>query len=166
MNRIILRPWQKEDAQQLAAIANNRNIWNNVRDSFPSPYTVMDALQWINKESTTQPLTNFAVVYEGKLAGSMGIILEKDVYSNCVEIGYFIGEIFWGKGIATMAISRLCSYIDKQFEPTRIMARVFEHNKASMKVLEKNGFHLEGVQQKAAVKNNMVLDVHVWVKLK
>ncbi len=164
MNDIQLRPWLRQDAQQLAAIANNKNIWNNVRDSFPSPYTVMDALQWISKEAGSQTLTNFAVLYQGSVAGSMGIILNEDVYRNTVEIGYFIGEPFWGKGIATAAVNSLCSYVEQRFKPTRIMARIYAHNKASMKVLEKNGFELESVQRKAAIKNGVVLDVYVWVK--
>lgn len=161
----MLRPWQREDAQQLAAIANNKNIWNNVRDAFPSPYTVMDALQWISQETSTQTITNFAVVYQGKVAGSMGIILSDDVYRTTIEIGYFIGELFWGKGIATAAVKSLCNYVEQQFKPTRIMARIYAHNKASMKVLEKNNFELESIQRKAAIKNGVVLDVYVWVKI-
>jgi ribosomal-protein-alanine N-acetyltransferase len=166
MSDIILRPWQKEDAQQLASIANNKNVWNNVLDSFPSPYTVMDALQWINRESTATPITKFAIQHQGKLAGGIGMIPLEDVYRCSIELGYFVGEPFWGKGIATKAIATMVDHIQKtQPQATRIFARVYEHNKASMKALEKNGFTLESVQQKAAIKNNKVMDIFVWVKI-
>lgn len=166
MSDIVLRPWQKEDAQPLAAIANNKNIWNNVLDSFPSPYTVMDALQWINRESSATTITKFAIQHQGKLAGGIGMIPFEDVYRCSIELGYFVGEPFWGKGIASKAIATMVGHIQQSRpEITRIFARVYEHNKASMKVLEKNGFALESIQQKAAIKNNKVMDVHMWVKI-
>ncbi len=164
-NNILLRNWQREDAQQLAAIANSKNVWNYVRDSFPSPYTVLDAIQWIEKEKAANPAVNFAVMLNGKVAGSAGIILHEDVYRCTIEIGYFIGEDFRGKGVATKAIELLVQYIQQQFNPPRILARVFDYNIASMKVLQKNGFYLEGIQQKAAIKNNKLCNVYIWVKL-
>jgi RimJ/RimL family protein N-acetyltransferase len=163
-NNIQLRVWQKDDAQQLAAIANNKNIWSNVLDSFPSPYTVMDALQWINKESTAQPVTKFAIEFQGNVVGGIGMILNDDVYRNTVELGYFVGETFWGKGIATNAIQTIVEHIQKNYSVNRVMARVYAYNKASMKALQKAGFHLEGIQEKAAIKNNLLIDVFVWVK--
>jgi len=165
MSKVLLRPWKREDAFALASIANNRNIFNNVRDSFPSPYTVTDAIQWIDKEKNANPGTNFAVLYEEEIAGSIGIILNEDVYRNTIEIGYFIAEQFWGRGIATEAIHILCGHIQQEFRGARIMARVFEYNKASMKVLLKNNFFLEGIQRRAAIKNKQILDVYLWVKL-
>lgn len=165
MSDVILRPWRREDANALAAIANNRNLFNNVRDSFPSPYTVIDAIEWIDKQKYQNPLTCFAITYDGKITGSAEIILQDDIYRNTVELGYFVGEPFWNKGIATEAIKILCRHIREQFKATRITARVFQHNKASMKVLLKCGFHLEGIQKKAAIKNKSVQDVYLWVKL-
>jgi len=165
MTDVILRPWQREDAQALAAIANNRNVFNNVRDSFPNPYTVTDALDWIDKQLAQKPVTNFAITYKGKIAGSAGIILNDDVYRNTIELGYFVGEPYWNQGIATEAVRVLCNHIQQQFKATRITARVFQHNKSSMKVLQKCGFHLEGIQKKAAIKNKLIEDVYLWVKL-
>lgn len=163
---ITIRVWQKEDAQQLAFIANNKNIWNNVMDSFPNPYTVMDAIQWINRESSAQPITKFAIEYNNQLVGGIGMILYDDVYKCTVELGYFIGEPYWNKGIAHNAISVLTKHI-KETMPhiTRIFARVYAYNKASMRALEKAGFVQEGIQQKAVIKNNIVTDVHMWVYL-
>lgn len=166
MNNLILRAWQKEDAQALAAIANNKNIWNNVLDDFPSPYTVMDALQWINRESNAKPITKFAIEYNNKLVGGIGVLKYEDIYKCSMELGYFIGEPYWGLGMATKAINCITKIIEKENkEVSRIFARVFEHNKASMKALQKAGFYLEGIQKKAAIKNNQFIDLFVWVKL-
>lgn len=165
MINIELRRWQKQDAQALASIANNRNIWNSVRDFFPSPYTVTDALQWITKTATENPPLNFAIVVQGQIVGGAGCILKEDVYRNNIEIGYFIGEPFWGKGIATEACRLLCEYIQQQMNIIRIEACTFQHNKASMRVLQKNGFYLEGIRKNAVIKNNELLDEYCWVKL-
>lgn len=165
-NEIKLRIWQKEDAQQLAVIANNKNIWNNVMDSFPSPYTVMDAIQWVNRESTAQPITKFAIEYNGKVAGGIGMMLGEDVYKCTIELGYFIGEPFWNLGIATKALEVIQTHIKNNFpHVVRVFARVYAHNKGSMRALQKAGFYLEGIQQKAIIKNNEVQDVYMWVKL-
>ncbi|MEP6846128.1 MAG: GNAT family N-acetyltransferase [Panacibacter sp.] len=165
MHNISLRPWQREDAQALAAIANNRNIFNNLRDHLPHPYTVMDALQWVAHCKDQNPVINFAVIYNGKVAGSIGCVPKTDVYRKSMEIGYFIGEQFKGLGIATEAVRILLEYIAHRFDVVRIYAEVFSHNKASMRVLRKNGFYLEGIRRKSVIKNNLVMDDYIWVKL-
>ena len=165
MSKIVLRPWQKEDAQALAAIANNRKVWDNVRDFFPTPYTVLDAEQWLDSIRKTRPFLNFAILYQGRIAGNIGVVPKEDVYRMSVEIGYFIGEEFWGKGIATEATRLLVEYIEQEFNVVRIYAEVFETNKASMRVLQKNGFYLEGIRRKAVIKNGEIMDDYVWVKL-
>jgi len=165
MTEVILRSWQTTDAQALAAIANNRNIWNNVRDRLPNPYTVRDALEWIDHTQKENPKTNFAVEYKWMLVGSAGCLLKDDINRKCIEIGYFIGEPFWAKGIATEAVRLITEYVCKEFNPVKIYAEVFEHNKASMRVLQKNGFYLENISRKAVIKNNIVLDNYIWVKL-
>lgn len=165
MESIVLRPWQREDAQALALIANNRNIWNYVRDRFPSPYTVMDALQWIAHVNEQRPMVNFAIVYNGEIAGSIGCVPQEDVARKTVEIGYFIGAPYQGKGIATEAIHQLLDFIQTRMDVVRVFARVFEGNTASMHALRKNGFNLESVQRKAVIKNNSILDDYIWVKL-
>lgn len=165
MTDIILRSWKNEDAQDLTAIADNKNIWNNVRDRLPSPYTINDANDWIAFTQKENPKINFAVEYKGVLAGSAGCLLKDDVTRKSIEIGYFIGEKFWGKGIATETVKLITEYVVKEFKPIRIYAEVFEHNKASMRVLQKNGFYLEGIRKNAVIKNNIVLDDYIWVKL-
>lgn len=166
MPAIVLRPWQKQDAQELALVANNRKIWNNVRDAMPHPYTVMDALQWITHTSAQQPLLNFAIVYNGKIAGSIGCTARTDIHRKTVEVGYFVGENYWGLGLASEALRLLLQYIDTRLDIVRIEAHVFASNKASMRVLQKNGFFLEAIHQKGAIKNHIFTDDYVWVRFK
>jgi RimJ/RimL family protein N-acetyltransferase len=162
---IQLRQWKKEDAGQLASISNNKNIWLNVRDHFPHPYTIQNAVEWIAHTNEQMPLQNMAITVNGKIAGSIGLVPKEDVYRKSIEIGYFVGEQYWGKGIATTAVLMLLNYIQNHFDVVRIYVEVFEHNKASMKVLEKSGFHLESIRNRAVIKNNVMMDDYVWVKL-
>ena len=164
--KLRLRNWQREDIISLAQLANNRNIADNLRDRFPHPYTLKDAEDWIELNEKRDPATNFAIEADGDLVGGCGIVLMQDVYRCSAEIGYWIAEPFWGKGIATAAIKMLLGKIKNNFpDIIRVYAEIFEHNKASMKVLEKNGFHLESIRKKAVIKNNIIMDDHVWVKL-
>ena len=165
MSNIVLRPWQKQDAQELASVANNRNIWNNVRDALPSPYTVMDAMQWISHVNSQSPVINFAIVCDGSVVGSIGCQPKEDISRKNIEIGYFIGEPYWGKGIATEAVKHLLDFIATRLDVVRIEAHVFAQNKSSMKVLQKNGFYLEGIRRKAVLKNNECIDEYLLVKL-
>ena len=167
MSQIVeIRRWKPEDAGPLAVICNNKKIWLNVRDRFPHPYTVNNAVEWIAHTATEKPPQNMAIVVNGQIAGAIGVTIKEDIYRKSIEVGYFVGEPFWGKGIATEAVSKLLSYIENTFDVIRIYAEVFEHNQASMRVLEKNGFHLEGIRKMAVVKNGVVMNDHVWVKLK
>jgi len=165
MEDIILRPWRRDDARQLAAIGNNRNVWLNLRDRFPHPYTVMDAGHWLESHAGEKPLQHFCIEYEGRVAGSCGLVLKDDVYRKTIEIGYFVGELYWGRGIASRAVGLLVDYVQQHFDVVRIYAEVFERNKASMSVLRKNGFYLEGIRKKAVIKEGIVMDDYIWVKL-
>ena len=166
MSQIILRPWQTDDAAQLTFIANNRNIWNNLRDRLPHPYTRADAIKWITHCRIQHPTQNFAVVFDKLVIGSAGIMIKDDVYKKNIEIGYFVGEPYQGKGVATETVRILLEYIDMRFDAVRIYAEVFAHNKASMRVLQKNDFYLESIRKKSAIKNGEILDDYIWVKLK
>ena len=163
--KVILREWKRSDAEKLAKMANNKKVWDNVRDRLPYPYTKKDAQEWLELAKKERTATTFCIEADGQLAGSIGVILKDDVYRKTAEIGYFVGEEYWGKGIATEALKQMLDYIQKQFDVVRIYAEVFEYNKASMKVLEKNGFYLESIRKKGAFKNNVVIDDYVWVKL-
>lgn len=164
-SQVILRPWQRQDAQALTAIANNKKIWNQVRDRFPSPYTMVDALQWIAFCEKQQPLQQFCIAVGTQVVGSIGWISQEDVARKSAEIGYFIGESYWGKGFATAAINALTQHLESEGQLVRLFAHTFAHNKASMRVLQKAGFYLESIRRKAAYKNGEILDDYVWVKL-
>lgn len=162
---VSLREWKKSDAGTLARIADNKKIWDNVRDQLPYPYTKKDAKKWLSLVKKQEKITTFCIEADGEMAGSIGFTLKEDVYKRTAEVGYFISENFWGKGIATEAIKLLVEYIQQNFDIVRIYAEVFEFNKASMRVLEKNGFYLECIRKKAALKNDVILDDYVWVRL-
>ena len=162
---VFLRPWKKEDATQLVRIINNKNIWNNLRDSIPHPYTLKDADKWIAYCNKQIPVLNFAIIHNAALTGSIGCVQRTDVYRKTMEIGYFIGEPYWNLGIATQAVRILFEYIQKHFDVNRLTAEVYQHNKASMHVLRNNGFYLEAIRRKSVIKNNVLLDDYVWVKL-
>lgn len=163
---VVLRKWKKSDAAGLAKIANNKKIWDNVRDRLPHPYTKKDAKEWLTLvKKQKEPATTLCVEVDGELAGSIGITVQEDVFRKTAEIGYFVGEEYWGKGVATEAIRQMVDYIQKNFEVIRIYAEVFEFNKGSMKALEKNGFYLESIRKKAAFKNDVIVDDYIWVKL-
>lgn len=164
MESIKLRRWQMEDAMALSIMANNKNIWDNVRDRLPNPYTLQDAKTWIASTKKENPPLNFCVEYDGWVAGSAGILLQDDIYRKSAEVGYFIAEPYWGKGIATKALALLTDYIQTEFDLVRIYAVTFTHNEASKQVLRKNNFYLESIRRNAAIKNNMVLDDMIWVK--
>lgn len=165
-NSVQLRRLQPEDAPQLAMLANNKKIWDHLRDLLPHPYLETDAVEFINLTLREDPPQNFAITYQGELCGVIGIILQADVYKKSAEIGYWIGEPYWGRGIATEAIKKITSYGFEALDLVRIYAGIFSYNKASMRVLEKNGFQPEGIFQKAIYKNETLWDEHRYYKLK
>ncbi len=163
--RVTLRLWKKSDSQNLAILANNIHIWNNVRDRLPHPYEKRHAEEFI-QYCLQQPLpTIMAIETDGELVGCIGIELQTDISRISAELGYWIGEPYWGKDIATVAVKQMTEYTFAYFpEITRLFARVFEYNTASMRVLEKNGFHLEAIHKKSVIKNNRIWDDHIWVR--
>lgn len=161
-----LRPWQWADSKRLANLINNRKIWDNVRDYLPFPYTSKDADFFLQHNVDQVVKTNFAVLLDKQIVGGVGYIPKDDVYKFTAEIGYWIGEPFWGKGIATEAIGLLVKKIREQSPLiVRIYAEVFDYNAASMRVLEKNGFYMETVRRKSVVKNGVIRDDYIFVLL-
>jgi [ribosomal protein S5]-alanine N-acetyltransferase len=161
---VTIRPWKWGDNLALAALINNRKIWDTVRDQLPHPYSVKDADSFIRYHIDRRPVTNFAILYHGQVAGGIGYIPKEDVYRLSAEIGYWVGEPFWGRGIATSAIGLMVQAVKGQSpDIIRIYAEVFSHNPSSMRALEKNGFGLESVRKRSVVKNGQVMDDHVYV---
>ena len=163
---IRLRPMHYADKEILARLANNKKIWNNLRDMFPYPYTIKDAEKFIDLAKAHEPTINFAIEYKQEFAGVMGIILQQDVYRKSAEIGYWIGESFWNKGIATIALLLATEYGFNELKLERLFAGVFENNNGSIRVLEKCGYKMEGISRKAVFKNKMLIDEYRFGKLK
>ncbi len=161
-----LRSWQDGDAGSLVANANNEKIWDNLRDVFPYPYKKKDAKKWITAAAAENPQTNFAIAVNGKAVGGIGIEVLPDVYRVSAELGYWLGEPFWNKGIMTKSIITITKYAFENFEISRIFAGVFEWNKASMRVLEKAGFEYEARLQKSIIKNGDIGDQYIYSLLK
>lgn len=161
---LVLRALQPGDAPALAALADNRKIWDRVRDYFPSPYSQADARDFIAMSGESEPPLNLAIESGGELCGVIGLMPQADVNRNTAEIGYWLGEPFWGQGLATEAVRQMCDY-GFSLGFARLHAAVFAFNKASMRVLEKNGFIQEGVFRKAVFKNGQFFDEHWYAKL-
>ena len=164
--QVTIRRWKYEDLSSLVFHANNINVWNNVRNYFPHPYTEENGRAWLDKVVEPEPVINMAIDVDGEAVGGIGLILNGDVYIKSAEIGYWLGESFWGKGISTEAVGQMTEYAFYYFDLVRLYAEVFESNKASMRVLEKNGYYLEGVRRKAVFKNEKLMDDYIWVKLR
>jgi [ribosomal protein S5]-alanine N-acetyltransferase len=162
-----LRPWSISDADALALIADNKNIADNLRDGFPNPYSVNDAIIWLNMVLQQEgPTRFFAIIAGGTLAGSIGIVTKTDIYRKNAEIGYFVAEKFWGKGIATKAIKAATTYAFKTFDIVRVYAEPFAENQGSRRALEKAGFTLEAVFVNYVIKNDIIKDSCIYSVLK
>ena len=166
LSKCILREWRIEDAYALAKHADNPKIAANLRDGFPSPYTVREAENWINKVAFFGPHIFLAIEINKEAAGGIGIIFKDDVYRRNAEIGYWLSEKYWNLGIMTEAVDTLVDYTFKNYDIIRISASIFEYNRASMRILEKCGFRKEAIHRQAVVKNGKVIDEHVWVLFK
>ena len=162
-----LRQWRLSDAASLAENANNIRIWNNVRDCFPYPYLEEDGKQFINRVlEKTNPAEDFAIVVDEKAVGGIGIVLQKDVERIGAEIGYWLGENYWNKGILTEAVKQMVTYAFTYFPLHKIYAPVFDFNIASQKVLQKAGFEREAILKQAAIKNGKIIDLQYYSIIK
>lgn len=155
---IKLRAFQASDATTLVRLCNNKKIWENVRDHFPHPYTLKDARAFIKIATSKNPQETFAIDYEENLVGGIGIHPQADVYSLTAEIGYWVGEPYWRKGIASEAVKLITGYGFEKLGLHKIYAGCFEFNVASQKVLLKAGMHKEAVLRKSVFKNGVICD--------
>jgi [ribosomal protein S5]-alanine N-acetyltransferase len=164
---IILRPWELRDAPDLAVIADNKKIADNIRDGLPSPYTIKDAYEWLNLILPENiPARFFAIICEGKIVGSLGLVTKTNIYRKNIEIGFFLAEEWWGKGIVTRAIRCATSYAFREFDIVRVYAEVFSDNSGSRRALEKAGFIHEATLKKNIVKNEIIKDSCIYSVLK
>lgn len=161
-----LREWKMSDAASLAENINNKKIWDNIRDALPFPYTLDDAKAFISFTKKTPYPQNFAIVVEGKAVGCVGISPCTDVERISAEVGYWLGEPYWGRGITSDAVKAIAGYTFKHTDIIRLYAAVYEYNHASMRVLEKAGFTRLCTLHKAAIKNGVILDMPYYELVK
>lgn len=159
-----IREWIISDAGELAQMLNNKKILDNLRDGLPYPYTTQDAKEYITTMLASDQTKTFAfaIIAEDKVVGSIGVFRCENIHFRTAEMGYYIGEPYWGNGIMTSAVRQVCEYIFANTDIIRIFAEPFAYNIASCRVLEKAGFQFEGLLRKNAVKNGIVLDMKLY----
>jgi len=157
-----LRKWNPEDVETLMKYANNPKIAANLTDQFPHPYQRENAEAFIAMATKNDPPTIFAIEVNGEAAGGIGLHAQSDIHRKNMELGYWVAEPFWGKGIMTKAVVQMVDYGFKTFAIERIFARPFGTNIGSQKVLENAGFTLEGRFEKTLFKNGEYLDELIY----
>ncbi|MCI8300970.1 MAG: GNAT family N-acetyltransferase [Lachnospiraceae bacterium] len=158
MKEFVLREWRKEDEESLVQAANNPNIAANLRNVFPYPYSLEDA-RWyigdcISRKNENQ--ISRAIEVDGTAVGSISILVREDVYEKSAELGYWLSEDYWGQGIMTRAVGRICMQAFERFDIVRIFAEPFEDNEGSQRVLQKAGFIFEGTMRDGIYKNGKI----------
>ncbi len=163
-----LRRWTVEDAESLAKIISNKKLQDNLRDGIPFPYTVQDGRDFISEilSSDKNNTFAFAITVDGKLAGSIGAFRRENIHFRTAELGYYLAEEYWGRGVMTAAVCQICRYIFSHSNIIRIYAEPFAYNIGSCRVLEKAGFQYEGTLRCNAVKNGKVLDMKMYSVLR
>jgi RimJ/RimL family protein N-acetyltransferase len=157
-----LRPWKRGDEASLTRHANDREVWRNLRDLFPHPYTMDAARDWVRHARTISPPTDLAVVVDGAAIGGIGLVVQPDMFRRSAEIGYWLGQEYWGRGIATEAVTAFVEYAFSTFDLVRLYAGIIDWNVASGRVLEKAGFVLEGRLRKAITKDGQTADELIY----
>lgn len=166
--KFILKAWKEEYIEAVARYANNQEIAKNLRNAFPFPYTYEDAELYVKdciKKEMNDQITR-AIVVEKEAVGSIGVFLKQDVYQKSAEIGYWLAEPYWGKGIMNKAIKQICKDAFLKFDIVRIEAEPFAYNVGSRKALEKVGFELEGIKKDSVYKYHMMYDSCMYALLR
>ncbi len=161
-----VRSWRKNDIDALVHHANNAKIAANLRDQFPHPYTRFAGAAYLAEVRSAEVETSFAVEYAGEAIGGIGFKLGTDIARLSAEMGYWLGEPFWGRGLTTRAVLATSEWAFAHYKLTRIFAMAFSHNVGSMRVLEKAGFECEGRLRRSAVKNGVILDQLLYAKVR
>lgn len=162
MKNFKLRPWSLDDLSHLVQYANNFNIAKNLTNQFPHPYTEQDGRNFIKMATSSDPLRIFAIEVDGHAAGGIGVHPQADIHVKCAEMGYWLAEPFWGRGIMSEAVREMVQYAFDHFDIIRLYARPFSSNSASQRVLEKAGFELEARLKKSIFKNGEILDELIY----
>jgi [ribosomal protein S5]-alanine N-acetyltransferase len=160
-----VRSWRPEDRPSIVRHGNNRKIWLYLRDRFPHPYTEPKAEAWIRTALSGNPETQFAIEVSGEAAGGIGFTLGTDVERYSAEVGYWLGEVFWGQGICTAVLRTTTRYAMEVYPLNRIFALPFSENPASVRVLEKAGYAREGYLRRSAFKNGRFVDQVIYTSI-
>jgi [ribosomal protein S5]-alanine N-acetyltransferase len=162
----MIRPWSRRDADSLATHANNRNVWINLRDGFPHPYTPEDARAFLAGVSRQKPVTFFAIATAREAIGGIGVSLGTDVHRRTAELGYWLAEPYWGRGIMTETVTAFTAFVFTRFDVVRIHAEPFATNRGSCRVLEKAGYMAEGRMRCNVLKDGKILDQWLYAMVK
>jgi RimJ/RimL family protein N-acetyltransferase len=166
LKQCAIRPWRLDDAESLVRHANNRKVWIALRDHFPHPYTIDDAHTFLKSVVNSEPITLFCIEVNGGAVGGIGIIIGADVHRHTAELGYWLGQELWGRGIMTEAVPAFTDFCFEEFQLRRIYAEPFANNPASARVLEKAGFTFEGRLKNNALKDGKLLDSLLYARTK
>ena len=159
---VVLRPWQESDLHDLVQHANNAKVAGFMTNRFPYPYTEAAGREFLTLATAQDPIQLFAIAVAGRVAGAIGIHPQTDVSCKNAEIGYWLGETYWGQGLATKAVKQMIVYGFRNFDILRIYGRVFGNNPASARVLEKCGFKKEAHFHQTIFKNGVLLDELIY----
>ena len=154
----VVREWAADDLHSLVRHANNRQVWLNLRDRFPHPYTEANGREFLARVLQQQPASVWAIEVDGEAAGGIGVVQLTDVERVSAEIGYWLGEQYWGRGVMTEAVRAVTGEAFRRLELRRIFALPFADNVGSIRVLEKAGYVLEGRLRQSAIKDGVVRD--------
>lgn len=167
LGELTFRTWRSKDVDALVEHANNRKIWLNLKDRFPHPYTREDAESWIGMNHLVlgSPV-NFAIDLGGNAVGAVSAEPLEDVFHRTANIGYWVAEPFWGRGIATRAVEFITGYAFDSLGVDRLQASVFDWNAASIRVLTKASYTLEGCLRRTVVKEDRVGDLLLYARLR
>lgn len=161
----MIRPWKRDDSAALVKYANNRNVWLHLRDAFPHPYTEASAAAFLEMVFGQNPTTFHAIATEEEAIGGIGISINQDVHRLTAEMGYWLAEPFWGKGLMTEAVRRFTESVFESFPLVRIYAEPYATNPSSCRVLEKAGFTLEGRLRSSVIKDGQILDQLLYARI-
>jgi ribosomal-protein-alanine N-acetyltransferase len=163
MEEVSLEKWKTEDSNRLSVIGTSRKICDYLSDSFPYPYSKEKAENYIMKSLENKNAEIRAIIYNNEIVGSIGVYFMDDIYRENGKIAYFLGEKYWNQGITTKAISLICDYVFSNYQSIhRICADPFDTNMGSIRVLEKNGFILEGILRENVIKNGKHLNSSMY----
>jgi ribosomal-protein-alanine N-acetyltransferase len=162
-----LKKWDICYIKDIAKRANNKKIADNLRDGFVFPYTEKEAKKYISScMLSNENIICRAVIVNNEAIGSIGITLKNDIYRKSAELGYWLAEEYWRKGIMTEAVKMICNEAFKKYDICRIFAEPLSENKGSRRVLEKAGFVLEGILKKSVYKNGKIADSCIYALVK